>query len=680
MRDIQLLLNEAEHDWREDVRRDFPLRSDTSVIRRPAQNGRDWTFSTDLKSIFAEIAQDNNLGQKFETIVAKYWDGNPEKLVCETLHYLLHHELYHPIEAPFSVEGENNDNKRIHQAIRRGVLQAEPKLSPLEQVVKVQASQNGVKDFILDNRFALDNKEEEYVREDIIPIWDLLELQDSSSETNFYTVTRLLYGVLYGPQSTHKFFKEKSGKKGVALAEKALSTLIGKSVKLPKTKGASLVDRAKLLFNRNTDKKEHERVQAYVKAIRDVFSGDDRYKGIERFMAILGPYVQKDMPQGRPDMQGAGSGASPQNILQDLLDDMSPQEQQQFVQELAQEEENELQQAASEMQLPQDAESSKPGSLDSSADEMKNLDVLATHEFYKRNHPKVHIIGGKKIGESVVVGKQKYWDLKRSTVLTEDQLSNVNLNRISILQKKTRLPWLMDLGNGTFRLNEYELKQRDIKDIEYVDSHIDVPDMVEFYLDSSGSMFKGTAGKYKANDGSRWDMLSHVMYGFVNALHQGGKQLGKQTKMRIHNFANSQISSDVISVNQFWSGETAPLNVLFKPKNGYSVEDVNLTNYRDGQQRTYVVVTDGDLVLNDRTEREARKMKEIAKNPNNHVVLFEIGGTYDLGKAVKSNPNIVYHPVHDKNKMLQAGLEVLLSKREEISHISGVSKIIRGDF
>jgi hypothetical protein len=662
MKDMQLLLNEAERDWRDDVRRDFPLRSDTPVIRRVAQNGRDWTFSTDLKRIYAEISQDNNLAQKFEDVVAKYWDGTPEELAKETLHYLLHHELYHPIEAPFSVEGENNDNKLIHQAIRRGVVKAEPNLSPLEQVVKVQASQNGVKDFILDNRFALDNKEGEYVRDDIIPTWDLLELQNSPSETNFYTVTRFLYGVMYGPASTHGFFEGKSGKEGVAVAEKALGSLIGQSVDLPKSKGASLVDRAKSLFGSDSNQETYERVQAYVSAVRDVFSGDDRYKGIERFMAVLGPYVQKGMPQGRPDMQGAGSGASPQNILQDLLDDMTPVEQQQFVQGLAQESDGDLQQAASQMQLLHEVDSKKPGSKDSSADEMKNLDVLATHEFYKRNHPKVQILGGKKFGESVVVGKQEYWNLKKSTVLTEDQLSRVNLGRISTLQKKTRLPWLMDLGNGTYRLNEYELKERDLKDIVYVDAHMNVPDMVEFYLDSSGSMFGGTAGRYKVNDGSRWDMLSHVMYGFVDALYQGEKQVSKQAKMRIHNFGNSQVSSDIVTVDQFWKGETGPLSALFKPNNGYDEEDINITNYRDGQQRTYVVVTDGSLVIDGRTQREAKKMKEIASNPNNHVVLFEIGGTYDLGNAVRNDPNIVYHPVHDKDKMLQAGLEVLLSK------------------
>ena len=94
----------------------------------------------------------------------------------------------------------------------------------------------------------------------------------------------------------------------------------------------------------------------------------------------------------------------------------------------------------------------------------------------------------------------------------------------------------------------------------------------------------------------------------------------------------------------------------------YVEEDINVTHYRDGQKRSYVVVTDGQLVIDGRTAREARKMKDVASDSNNNVVLFEIGGTYDLGRAVKSDPNIVYHQVHDKNKMLNAGLEVLLSK------------------
>ncbi|MBL7100844.1 MAG: hypothetical protein ISS23_02730 [Nanoarchaeota archaeon] len=650
MRSMHLLLNEAEYDWRNDIRKDFPLRSDTHVIRNKKKylSGRDWDFSTDLKKIFAIISNDEDLQKKFKNVIMKYWAGNPEDLARETLHYLLFHELYHPEEAPFSIHGEDNDNKMIHQAIRRGLLKAEPNLSPLEQVVKVQASQNGVKDFILDNRFSLDNKVKGYVCDDIIPVWDVLELQDSPAKTNFYTITRFLYGVLYGPQSTHNFFESKAGKEGAVIAGKALSTLIKKPVNLPKKK--SIAKKAKSLFENSSDKEFYNRIQGYVTAVREIFSTKDRYKGIERFMAVLGPYVEKGMPQGRPDMQGE-CGVSPQSILQDLLDGMSLEEQAHFISDLAEEGSEQF----------GDGEANSVTNSEGSDQELNTLDVFAIHEFYKRNHPKIRIVGGNKIGKSVVVGKRDCWDLKRSSVLTEDQLSKVNLKRIDMLQRRTKLPWLIDLGKGIFRLNEYELKPRDVKDVVYVDACIDVPDVVEFYLDSSGSMYQNS-NNFGFNDGSRWDMLSNVLYGFVDALIESGRVVNKTTKLRVHNFADSQKSSEIVSVDDFWKGNIEMLKVLFKPQNGYSHEDIDISQHNDGLKRTYVVVTDGNLLLSGRTDRESRKMKKLAEKSYNNVILFEIGGTYDLGNAVKNDPNIVYHLVHDKDRMLQAGLEVLLSK------------------
>ena len=649
MKSMHILLDEAEQAWRGEVKQDFPLWGTTPVIRNKEPNGRDWTFSTDLRTIFAHIGNDEELRKKFSSTIAKYWSGNPEELARETLHYLLYHELYHPIEAPFSVEGENNDNKRIHQAIRRGLLQAEPKLSPLEQVLRVHASQNDVKDFILDNRFALDNQEKEYVRKDIIPTWDVLELQNSSPKTNFYTVTRFLYGLLYGPESTHEFFEDKAGKDGVKIAGQTLSELLGKTIQIPKKK-KSLVEKAKSLFG--AEEQEYD-LKQYVPQIREVFVGEDRYKGIERIMKVLGPYVEKGMPQGRP-MQGAG--VSPQNILQDLLDDMTPEEQLQFAQELSQLNESALEQAANQIKPK-----NQPSALTNSGavEKMKNLDLLATHGFYKRNHPKVKIIGGKRVGESVVVGKRENWNLERSTVLTRDQLSKLNLRKIDLMQQRTRLPWLIDLRNGTYRLNEYELKQRDIKDIVYREAHLDVPDIAEFYLDSSGSM--DTEG-FQVNDGGKWDMLSYVLYGCVDGLYQAGKQVRKQSSIRIHNVGNNQVSSKLIPLEQFWEGDVPTLKVLFKPENGYNKEDLNIMPYSDGKKRVYVVVTDGELVITGRTERESKKMKELARYANNTVALFEIGGTYSLGQAVKSDSNIRYYQVHDKEKMLEKGLEVLLTK------------------
>lgn len=671
MKSTHTLLDEAEIKWRPKVHRHFPLRANTPVIKSSKPNGRDWEFSTNLKQIFATISDDESIKRKFEQVVTKFWDGSPDELARETLHYLLWHELYHPVEAPFSPD----DNKKIHQAIRRGALKAEPSLSPLEQMTKVMASQNGVKDFILDNRFYLDNKQNGHVRDDIVPVWDVLELDGQPQKTNFYTITRFLYGTLYGNEATNGFFEDKTGKKGIEIAERAMKALTGSEVDLPKS---IMGNKLRSLIGRGGDSASLEqRLEGYSAQIRRVFAGDDRYTGIERMMSILSPYVEKDMPQGRPDMQGAESGGSPQNILQDLLDDMTPQEQEQFVQGLEQEGEGALNQLAQDMQsqlglkptnnnnqngkpIPGEGDSSSVTDFKPTDEEMlQNLDLLATHEFYKRNHPRVSIVGGSKFGESIVVGKREHWHLERSNVLTQGQLAHVNLRRLDALQKKSGLPWLIDLGNGTYRLNEYKLREKDIKDVVYRDSLIDVPDMVEFYLDSSGSMFNGD---FRVNDGSRWDLLCHVLYGFADALEQGGKEVGKTSKLRFHNFAESQKSSRIITVDQFLQGETESLQTLYRPKNGYRVENIDITDFSDGQKRTYVVVTDGELVIDGRAKRESAKMKSIARNLNNSVVHFEIGGTYDLGRAVQHDPNISYMQVHDKNRMLNAGLEVLIGK------------------
>ncbi len=656
MRSMHLLLNEAEYSWRDDIIRDFPLRSNTPLIRKTSQNGRDWAFKTDLTRIFAEISGDESLQKKFDTLVTKYWDGDSEELARETLRYLLFHELYHPIEAPFSVEGDDSDKKKITQAIRKGVLQAEPRLSSLEQMVKVQSAHNLITDFILDNRFFLDNLGAGYVRDDIIPVFDFLEMQDSQPRTDHYTVTRIMYGAMYGPKASHEYFAEKAGNDGIDVAEKALAALIRKPVQLPIPKNSPAYDDANISQGNRSAQDASARLQDYAADIRKVFCGKDRYNGIKRLMAVLGPYIQTGMPQGRSDLQGEGSGSSPLEILQDLMDGMTEQQQIDFVKGLGEEDQSALEQAAAQMQSSQ--EDTKPGSSDPYKDQMRNLDVLAAHEFYKRNHPKVSIIGGKKTGESLVVGKRNYWDLKQSRVLTQDELARVNLRMIDALQKKTRLPWLIDLGNSTYRLNEYELKERNIKDIVYSDAHIDVPDVVEFYIDGSSSMFNHNRADFKVNDGSRWDMLSHVMYGFVDALLQGGKQVGKRTKIRLHNFADSQIDSELIPADSFWRGDPSALKVMFKPENGnYTYPCVKESSNRG--KTAYVLITDGDI---HNCDSEAPKIREISKGNNNQVVLFEIGGTYELGRELMHEPNIIYHQVHDKVKMLEAGLEVLLSK------------------
>jgi len=393
-----------------------------------------------------------------------------------------------------------------------------------------------------------------------------------------------------------------------------------------------------------------------VEAVREVFSSEDRYKGIERFMAVLGPYIKMSMPQGKGDYQGSAQGASSQDILQDLLDDMNEEDQQQFLSELTEQIEN------GEGDDFCDGIEDSVSSEYTSIDEINNLELSALHEFYKRNHPEVTIVGSDKQGESVVVGKKQRFRPKNTQVITEERLSRLNLQRIARFQQRTRLPVLIPLGDNLYRLNEYDVQESEVRDIIYVDTGLDVPEEVEFYLDSSGSMFRGH-NNLGFNDNSRWDMLSSAMYGHLDALYQASIELKKPCFVQIHNLANKQVSSKRIPIAEFWeSSPSDVLQVIFKPENGYDVEDLDIQVKNDGKRRAYVIVTDGQLVIDGRTARESSKMKQLAKQPNTDVILYEIGGEYGLGRAVRSSPGIHYLQVHNKEKMLSHGLEVLLAK------------------
>ena len=81
MKSMNLLLNEAKRNWRTEIRRDFPLRGDTSVVKRNSQNERDWLFSTELKRIYADISNYASLQKKIQNVVTKYRDGQQRSYV-----------------------------------------------------------------------------------------------------------------------------------------------------------------------------------------------------------------------------------------------------------------------------------------------------------------------------------------------------------------------------------------------------------------------------------------------------------------------------------------------------------------------------------------------------------------------------------------------------------------------
>lgn len=627
MQAISQLLDDAEEAWRNDLRSDYNSVWHDIPVDRSRENfpDRDWQFYTDLDTIFAEINDDAALQDAFEDTVTAYWDGDPEELARDTLHYLLFHELYHPLEAPASRE----DEKQLHQAIRRGILDAEPELTPEEQFAKVMAAENLVKDFILDTRFAVDNRGDRYVRDDIIPAFDVIALDGQPARTDAYTVSRYLYGVLYGPQETHDFFADKTDD-GTDVAADTVEAVLDRDIEFPPTG--------------DEEQTAEEYVAEYVQELHETFRpGNGRYDAVERLMAVLGPYVDETMENPRGDLDGVS--ASEGSVLEDLLEDMDPAEQNEFLEDLVDE-------------LDGDGENGDDGGGDGAGGDAPfdplNAKQSAMHEFYRNNHPTVTLLGDGKTGKQVDAGTYEYLEPTRTDVITEDELAELDLQRIARAHQRG-IPMLLPLDDDLYRLIQYEEREEPVQDVRYVDEAITVPDVVEFYLDSSGSMYDEDDG---FDDGSRWDMLMHVLYGTVDAIRQASDRTGARCDVRIHNFADSQVSSSRVDADTFWDGDEELLDVLYHPENGGDTTALDIQHYPDGDDRAHVVVTDGDMNKDKYAKRQRQKLVD-RDDTGEQTLLIEIGDTYNLGQAV-ANAGLPYRQVHDKDEMLTEGLDVLL--------------------
>lgn len=619
MKSFDKLLDEAIEDWRQDVRNNYnSVWHDTPVdTERENHPDRPWAFYTDLKTIFAEINDQEELEQSFEEHVVDHWDGEPEDLARETLHYLMFHELYHPIEAPSSRE----DDKRIHQSIRRGVLESNPELSPEDQYGEVIAAQNLVKDLILDNRFFLDNTEKEFVRKDIIPTFDFVALEGQKKRTDAYTATRYMYGSLFGNEDIQNFFQDKTGSEGVDVAKQVYQAITGQEIDFRELE--------------NDERMEH------AEEINQVFQNrNQRYSAVKSIAAALEPYIEPGMMNPREGMDGPSMEI---DLLQDLLDDMSEDEQQDFLEDLK-----------DNLESSSGGEGQKERNFDPN-----NLWRSTIHEFYRSNHPETRLIGEGKEARTRDIGSRKYLEVDSTDLVTREDLAELNLNAIRKLQQKG-LPVLSETGrDGLYRLVQYDIGDENITDVEHVDASYSLPEAVEFYIDSSGSMFDVDDG---FDDGSRWDMLNHALYGMVDAINRKASELGDNCELRLHNFADHQVSSNSFRPAEFLDGVPEVLEVLYNPDNGGDTKGLDIQRYGDGQERTHIVVTDGDLYSNSMAKTQVGKMAQ-AFGDGERAVMVEIGGTYNLGEKAMQH-DIPYLQVHEKEELMEDGIELLLSPRQ----------------
>ncbi|NJO07591.1 MAG: hypothetical protein HC876_19900, partial [Chloroflexaceae bacterium] len=286
-----------------------------------------------------------------------------------------------------------------------------------------------------------------------------------------------------------------------------------------------------------------------------------------------------------------------------------------------------------------------------------HLDILALHEKNKLQRPHTVLLGGSLHGLRSTRGRRYAWKHTGQQLITACALTQHQPHARAHLQKATQLPWIVRHAPTQYLLNTYEITTSTVPHTVHTDLTYTLPDTLDLYIDSSGSMHSNL----DASPGlTRFDLVCKLIYGIIGALRHASARTGKAPELRLHNFADRQVSSPPFTPEHFWTGHLPLLTTLYAPNNGQATENLDIHMHNDTRTRAYLIITDGDLVIPGRTEREANKMRSLAQRRNNRVMLFEIGGTYSLGKAMANERNITYHTAHATEIALKTGLEVLL--------------------
>ncbi|MHA2366282.1 MAG: hypothetical protein ACXAC7_20165 [Candidatus Hodarchaeales archaeon] len=593
-----------------------------------------WIVSASQGKISISVLNNKRKFQKKNQKLLKFIPDKPkqfESLVQDYFQFLLFHHLYHLLEAPFSSYGENSDKKRIHKAIWDGIAKAEPLLSKESIFSKVILCHSIIKDFIIDNRFFLENQDYQWVPNDIIlvPYYNYL-LEYNLPHINLFFIISYINTLLYCSSSLFALLEDNFVPDVANTIDRILRRFFGTKKHIIITTSRTDIETSRKLVTTN--------LLQFARRMRELFSGEDRYTAIQSLVEILSPFIDESLKE-----LAIHDSLSSIEIMMDLFDRFTKSEQASFVQEI--------------MDKVQPISHGLIGE--------SNIELKVLHEFYKRNYPTMDIKGDHGIDQSIFHLNNQMLNLAKSSVLNRAQVEQFDLAKIDIFQRTYGIPILIPIENQTYLFNEYHFQTKKWRKVRYKKhiGELEIPDVLEIYLDKTGSMFFEEDEENRGfNDGSRYDISLSVMYAFIMALHQESQKQNKTCYVRFHSFSELQVSSPLISSQNFLDGEYSTLKVLFDPENGYDYENLNVEQFQDGLKRVYIIITDGDLVIEGRTAREASKLHHIATKSLNKVVLFEMEKQFSLGHAVQHDQNIITYSVKNKQQMFQQGIEVIISK------------------
>ena len=393
----------------------------------------------------------------------------------------------------------------------------------------------------------------------------------------------------------------------------------------------------------------YEANQAYLhRALTRLFDTPGaRYAALKGLAMVLQPFISLDEKQGSPDgrTQGTGDpddsdgdpkdgspdddaadGNSMGNTLDDLLDELDPDEAD---------------------KLAQDAAKDGDGTGGAGPSVASPVSIAAADQYYKKNAEALELRNPTKKDVSVDLGPRHRWKLTSSVTLTSAQVAQLNHKGIITFQAATKLPVLMELGQGSYRLNSYQLQTTHAKSFTTQLSGIELPDNWVLIQDSSSSM----GGGAYVGSGSKFDRLNHVKYGLMKGLYTACKLLGKDMRFGVVDFSDITRYEGLDSLIKVYDARHHPIkDISLTPQSGNTKLDLDVfarirRDLTPGKT-IYTMVTDGALE-NDASSVLRAIQGAVAKDAA--FVLVEIGVRSPLGVAVdalsKTNPAVLYRPV-----------------------------------
>ena len=702
-------LRNAERTWREIAKLATPLDANKPVFIGTKPKNGDFEAYTDDKHIWINV-DEAKFRKNFDNIVIPAYISSAStlyrvknsisklelttNLMFDNFLFVHFHEQLHPWVCPNS----KDDKRKITKALYDGVKKAEPTLSESEAMMKTNNSKNLMWDVIVNGFFVQKTSEKsdnlaEKIRfifakdgrkidlqpvidfpQGILPIVYIISANNRTTDIPISLMGSLYSSLSYNePKIREKafdFFLQdlKSKKIDEIKSMEILKEMYSGFVKEIDPATLSEIGISKDEFKKRiklvdklTDSGYNDNQKYFISTLIDIFnSPSTRYNSLKGLMEVISPYVSLQQKQGSPDPNTGGNGGdsgdsddsdgkdksqeemdgdSMSNTLDDLLGELDKKEADDLLGDIA----------------------NTPGNT---GKKMKNINILAADEYYKRNADELVIKNSSEKISSFDIGPRKRWRHVRTDVLTQAEASRLNNQKIITFQKATGLPVLMEAGGGFLKLNQYVLAETPQKSYSFKKTGIEIPDNWVFFQDSSSSM----GSKNYVGTGCKFDLLNRVKYGLQNGLYKVCKDMKKDLKFGVVDFSDVTRYRGLDSLIKIYESRNHPIKeVSLDPQCGGTLFSSSvfpkIKKDLSPGKTIYTLITDGDIQGD--TDSLYNEIERFSSQKNNSFVFVEVMSNSIFGGRIKglakANKTVLYYNVSNI-KTIKDKLESILIK------------------